>query len=162
MKATTFSSFAFLLLAFPCRIMAQAPANDHFASALVLAGATASATGNNTNATLESGEVNPAGEGGASVWFSWTAPSTGWHTVHTSSNNPANGLDTVIALFAGGSTVSNTVMLGHNDESARFPGDYPSAVYPGEFGPSRLVFQATAGTTYRIAVHGSSSATGPF
>jgi hypothetical protein len=162
MKMATPFLLALLLLAIPCRIQAQAPANDDFASARILTGATVSTTGDNTDATLETGEVDPEGIGGASVWFSWTAPATGWHTVHTSSTTPGNGLDTVIALFTGGTSASNAVMLGHNDESVRFPGDFPSAVYPDEFGPSRLVFQAIAGTTYRIAVHGFFGSTGAF
>lgn len=162
MRTRPLPALALALLAFTCRIQAQAPANDGFANAQVIAGASASTNGNNTLATLESGEVNPGGQGGASVWFGWTAPASGWHTVHTSSNNPANGLDTVIALYAGGTTVANTAMLGHNNTSTRFPADFPPAVYPGGTGPSRLVFEATAGTTYRIAVHGYSGATGPF
>jgi hypothetical protein len=162
MRTRSLPALALALLAFSSRILAQAPANDGFASAQILAGPSATATGNNTLATLEAGEVNPGGQGGASVWFTWTAPASGWHTVHTSSNNPANGLDTVIALYAGGTTVSNTAMLGHNNTSTRFPADFPPAVYPGGTGPSRLVFEATAGITYRIAVHGYSGTTGPF
>lgn len=160
MKELMLSMFALAFFGFSCRMMAQAPANDGFTGAQVLVGA--SASGNNTHATLEAGEVNPGGQGGASVWFAWTAPASGWHTIHTSSNNPANGLDTVIVLYEGGTTAANAVMLGHNDASVRFPGDFPPSVYPGQTEPSRMVFQAAAGTTYRIAVHGKSGATGPF
>lgn len=162
MRTRSLPALALALLAFSSRTLAQAPPNDGFASAQVLAGASATASGNNTLATLEAGEINPGGQGGASVWFAWTAPASGWHTVHTSSNSPANGLDTVIALYAGGTTVANTAMLGHNNTSTRFPADFPFSVYPSGTGPSRLVFEATAGTTYRIAVHGNSGATGPF
>lgn len=162
MKTLPLPASMLALLASCLPLMAQAPANDGFASAQVLAGASASATGNNNLATLESGEVNPLGQGGASVWYAWTAPASGWQTIHTSSNNPANGLNTVIVLSEGGTTAANTVMMGHNDTSVRFPGDFPPSVYVGQTGPSRLVFQANAGTTYRIAVHGYAGATGPF
>lgn len=162
MRTRSLPALALALLAFTSHTLAQAPANDGFASAQVLTGASATASGNNTLATLEPGEVNPGSEGGASVWFAWTAPASGWHTVHTSSNIPANGLDTVIALFAGGTTIADTAMLGHNNTSTRFPADFPPTVYPSGTGPSRLVFETTAGTTYRIAVHGNSGATGPF
>ena len=162
MKTHPIRAVALALLACSASVFGQAPANDGFASAQVLAGASASATGNNTNATLEGGEVNPGSDGGASVWFAWTAPASGWHTIHTSSEIPANGLDTLIVLYEGGTTAANAVMLGHNDASVRFPDDFPPSVYTGQTGPSRLVFQAAAGTTYRIAVHGKSGATGPF
>lgn len=162
MKTHPIRAVALALLTCSQSVFGQAPANDGFASAQVLAGASVSATGDNTNATLEGGEVNPGDDGGASVWFAWTAPASGWHTIHTSSNIPANGLDTLIVLYEGGTTTANAVMLGHNDASVRFPGDFPPSVYTGQTGPSRLVFQAAAGTTYRIAVHGKSGATGPF
>ena len=49
------------------------PANNDFADAQALAGADATATGTNVDATKESGEPEHAGEvGGKSVWYSWT------------------------------------------------------------------------------------------
>ena len=49
------------------------PANNDFADAQALAGADATATGTNVDATKESGEPDLAGEvGGKSVWYSWT------------------------------------------------------------------------------------------
>jgi PASTA domain-containing protein len=75
---------------FPLRIEATpAPPNDDFADAQALAGNIseepgggrfyiASTEGYNWNATTESGEPAPAGhQGGASVWYDWSAPASG-------------------------------------------------------------------------------------
>jgi hypothetical protein len=165
MKRSSYPSFGVLIACiaawFPLLAVAS-PANDAFANAQILAGATVDITGDNTAATLEAGEINPASDGGASVWYSWTAPATGWVTIHTSSNTPGNGLDTILALFSDGATINTAAMLGHNNESLRFMTDFPESVYPDSVGPSRMVFKATIGNTYKIAVHGSNGATGPF
>lgn len=118
MKRALLQSIRFLigsLLAVASPALLAVPANDAFTNAQVLTGATVDITGNNATATLESGEINPASQGGASVWYSWTAPSTGWFTIHTSSNIPANGLNTVLAVFSNGAAVASAGMLGHND-----------------------------------------------
>jgi hypothetical protein len=151
--------------------LAAAPVNDNFASRVNLGNtATINTTGNNTGATLEAGEVNPGGYGGASVWYQWTAPSTGWVTLHTVAGSAANGLDTVLALYSGTGTggLASVQMLGFNDESIRSgwsgysPHDFPVAIYPDDTGPSRLVFYATAGQVCQIAVHGWDVAVGAF
>lgn len=129
------------------------PANDNFSARTILSGtAVVDVTGDNTEATLEGGEVDPGDSGGASVWYEWMAPASGWVTIHTSAVTAGNGLDTVLAVFTG-SSLGSLQMLGHNDESHRGT-DFSMAIYPEGFGPSRLVFQATAGTVYQIAVHG--------
>ena len=143
-------------------LVASPPVNDNYADAQVISGSAIDVTGDNTEGTWEGSETNPGAYGGASVWYSWTAPATGWYTVHTSSTNPTNHLDTVLALFADGASVAAAVMLGHNDESVRWQEDFPIAVYPNSIGPSRLVFKATAGNVYRLAVHGYLGATGTF
>ena len=163
----------FVALHFP---VAAAPPNDNFATRINLGNAaTVNTTGNNTGATLGAGEINPGDVGGASVWYQWTAPVTGWVTIHTVAAAAANDLNTVIALYSGDGSggLASLQMLGFNDESMRYPGngypgegDYPAAIYPGGSGPSRLVFQATAGQVYQIAVHGyddgSGAVEGPF
>ncbi len=164
MKTTRFFRLIAVLgfaLAASLPVRATAPANDNYADAQSISGSTVNTTGNNTDATLQVGETNPGGYGGASVWFSWTAPSTGWFTIHTSATYPGNGLDTVLALFADGADVASAAMLGHNEESVR-GSDYPVGVYPDGYGPSRLVFKATSGTVYKIAVHGYDGLSGPF
>src|SRR2546427_606877 len=60
------------------------PANDMFANAQAIGGSSGSATGSNVGATKEAGEPSHAGNpGGASVWYSWTAPSAGQPTIQT-------------------------------------------------------------------------------
>ena len=67
---------AVLLIGVPAWSFRQAaPANDNFANAIVLTGNTLTTSGSNVAATKEAGEPNHAGNsGGASVWWSWTAP----------------------------------------------------------------------------------------
>lgn len=132
-----------------------APANDHYASRINLGNAaTVSTTGTNVDATMEAGEDDFGGVAGASVWYEWTAPTTGWVTVSTYGSE----LDTVIGIYTGGATIASLTRGGFND------GDF--LIYNGGFGyptefdpdagnhPSRLYFMAQAGTTYKIAVCG--------
>jgi hypothetical protein len=61
------------------------PPNDNFTNRLSLVGASASATGNNSGASKETGEPNHAGySGGRSVWWTWTAPANGTFRVTVS------------------------------------------------------------------------------
>lgn len=59
--------------------LASAPVNDNFANATVLSGTNPGASGTLTDSTLESGEYSWLGMGleQGSVWYRWTAPSTG-------------------------------------------------------------------------------------
>src|SRR5216683_3144511 len=63
------------------------PANNNYTNALVITNASGTLTGTNFGATLEPGEAaaeaNCGNFGGASVWFSWTAPSSGPVTFNT-------------------------------------------------------------------------------
>ncbi|MFZ4768411.1 MAG: hypothetical protein ACOYMN_25980, partial [Roseimicrobium sp.] len=119
--------------------------SDSFSSRINLgSAATVNTAGGNTDATLEPGENTFGDLSGASVWYQWTAPATGWVTIHTAGSE----LDTVLGIFTG-ATLAGLSELGHNDESAR-GSDYS----PSSTNPSRLVFEAQAGTTYQIAVHG--------
>ena len=54
-----------------------APTNDDFAAASVLSGDTGTVSGDNYSATLEPGEPEHGPGGSASIWYRWTAPSTG-------------------------------------------------------------------------------------
>jgi hypothetical protein len=57
---------------------AEPPANDDFANAEPLSGASTSASGSNVDATFQSGEVPPSFEGTThSVWYRWQAPHGG-------------------------------------------------------------------------------------
>jgi hypothetical protein len=118
-----------------------APANDDFADAQAvtaesLEGGTfhrVDVRGFNWNATKEFGEPAHAGDqGGASVWYSWTAPASGEASVVVVSG----ALEAVLGVYTGTS-------LG-----ALTPVGAPTSI-SGE-----VDVQVTAGTTYRIAVDG--------
>jgi len=60
------------------------PINDYFANATVLTGSSLTVTGSNSNASKEQGEPNHGGNtGGRSVWYTWTAPTSGTVTIDT-------------------------------------------------------------------------------
>jgi hypothetical protein len=64
-----------------------AAANNNFASATNLGSGLNVPTSSNTfKSTLETSEKNPFAVGGT-VWFRWTAPSTGWFTVSAESDD---------------------------------------------------------------------------
>jgi hypothetical protein len=111
--------------------LGPAPPNDDFASAFPLEGPAASATSDTTRATREAGEPGQGSIGGASVWFTWKAPSTG--AVLLSSQGSAVGANT--SVYTGGSV-----------DRLR------SVTYAYSQSKPRAVFRAEEGVTYRIAV----------
>ena len=121
-----------------------APENDNFANPEVVASGDAILFGNNENATKETGEFNHAGNaGGASVWYSWTAPNTGTTTITTAGSN----FDTLLAIYTG-TVIDALTVVADNDDSA-FGGTH-----------SQLSFASTGGTTYLFAVDGYAGSTG--
>jgi hypothetical protein len=120
------------------------PANDNFASASGVAGTSWTRTGSSVNATAETGEPSHAGQApGFSIWYSWTAPSSGAATISTA----GSGFDTVLAVYTG-NTVGALTPVAANDNPAN--GGTAAAVS----------FQAVAGATYRIAVDGKGGTSG--
>jgi len=120
------------------------PANDAFANAQLLSGSSGTVSGNSVGATKESGEPNHAGNaGGASIWYRWTAPSSGTVQFHTN----GSGFDTLLAAYTGGA-VNALSHVASNDD------------YPGYGVRSRIVSKVTSGTIYRIAVDGYGGASG--
>ena len=76
----------------------NAPNNDNFAAAQVIASSSGTTSGNNTLATKETGEPDHAGNpGGKSVWYAWTAPSSGTWTFDTI----GSAFDTLLAVYTG-------------------------------------------------------------
>jgi hypothetical protein len=121
------------------------PINDNFANRIALSGTSVTVTGSNSNATKEAGEPNHGGNaGGRSVWYTWTAPSSGTVTIDTHSSN----FDTLLGVYTGNS-VSSLTTIAEND-------DDPS----GGTTTSRVTFAVTAGTVYQIAVDGYGGAAG--
>jgi hypothetical protein len=125
------------------------PANDPFDGAQNLGGGTAaSVNGTNVNATKEGGEPNHAdNNGGASVWFRWTAPSNGQTTISLC----ASGFDTLLGVYTGGAVTGLSPVASNDDTFGGVCGSTRSAVS----------FSAVGGTIYRIAVDGYDGATGP-
>jgi hypothetical protein len=114
---------------------AAAPDNDDFANAEPLSGRSAFVSQSNVDATKEQGEPDHAGEaGGASIWFTWTAPAAGRTTLSTCSSD----VETVLAVYTG-AAVDNLVEV---------------AAIDGCTAHTEVFFQAAAGTQYRIAVDG--------
>ncbi len=117
------------------------PANDGFAQATILNGATGSVAATTIGATRETGEPKHAGvTGAASVWFTWSAPANGSVTIDTL----GSPFDTLLAAYTGSSVAALTAVKSNNNVS--------STVLQ-----SRIAFAATAGTTYRIAVDGAAA-----
>src|SRR5262249_5140562 len=115
------------------------PPNDAFASAQAISGSSGSVSGNNFNATKQSGEPNHAGNaGGSSVWYNWTAPSTSPVTFDTAKSS----FDTLLAVYTGSSVGGLTQIAANNDISTNNA-------------RSRLTFTPVSGTVYHIAVDGA-------
>lgn len=120
---------------------AEPPPNDDFEAAQALTTGVA-AVGSNVEASAQLGE--PVHSTGAStnrsVWFTWTAPSTGLARVSSCGSD----FDTVVAVY-GGTTLSGiyATRLANNDSGCGSP-TYAAVVY----------LRVQAGTTYRIALDG--------
>ena len=124
----------------------QRPANDDFANAQSISGTTVSVSGTTQSATREDpGEPdhytsNPADAdlwvGDHSVWYRWTAPTSGSTTIDTCTAN----IDSILAVYTGTALTSLSRVADNNND---FCG--------GGWG-SKVTFNATAGTTYNIAV----------
>ena len=106
------------------------PVNDRYASATALTGGTVNAVGSNMMATMEANEFNPTQGGGASVWWTWVAPTTEHYAINTSGSD----FDTILIIFDGQNLVA------WNDDADNMT--------------SLVRFKATAGTRYHISVQG--------
>ncbi|WP_157772497.1 matrixin family metalloprotease [Lacunisphaera limnophila] len=127
-----------------------APANDNFSNAIVLRlgnTRTLAVKGYNTNATKETGEPSHADDGGTnpkpnpggrSVWWRWTSPAAGGVTLDTRGSY----FDSLLGVYTGTSLGSLTRIASSDD------------INPGVVQASTVTFNATAGTTYQIAVDG--------
>ncbi|NEQ77198.1 MAG: S8 family serine peptidase [Okeania sp. SIO2C9] len=116
--------------------------NDDFANSATLNGTSDNATASTINASIEFGEPFHAGnDGGHSLWWNWTAPSSGLVTIDTFGSD----FDTILAAYTG-SSVSSLTEIASNDDSSSLQ--------------SQIAFQAVAGTNYQIAVDGFDGAAG--
>ena len=120
------------------------PANDRFANRAVLTSNAAAAVGFNLFASREPGEPNHAGNvGGHSLWWTWTAPTSGVTTVTTLGST----FDTLLAIYTNATLASLSLVASNDDDP--FGGT-----------ASRLTFNAIAGRSYQIAVDGKNGAFG--
>jgi hypothetical protein len=120
----------------------SAPRNDAFARRTALKGSIVDTTGHNNQATLENGE--PSADGGSSVWWTWTAPTSGRVTITTAGSS----FDTILSVYTGDSLSNLTRVARNDDDSAR------------DVRTSRVVFNAQKGVAYAIAVDGYNGASG--
>ena len=146
----------------PASTALAAPPNDDFANALVLRGTPDrdgdiydGDLGTTVGATKEAGEPNHAGNGGgASLWYSWTPNRNGAVEIETCDVDTK--FDTLLAVYTKSGPVppfSNLTPVASNNNWNNSECDPPD---------SRVKFDASAGTTYYIALDGSGGATGPF
>jgi len=114
----------------------EAPANDDFADAATIQLGSGGVSAPNFGATKEPGEPAHEGdEGGASVWFKFTAPRSGGALLQVS-GGPV-GHESLIAVYTGTSVGALTAV--------------PATEM---WGGSALAFPVAAGVTYRIAIDG--------
>ncbi|MCX6874983.1 MAG: M6 family metalloprotease domain-containing protein [Verrucomicrobia bacterium] len=121
------------------------PGNDMFSGATVISNASSpvTVTGTNNGATAQTGEPPHAGNGPtASVWWKWTAPSTGTLQVSTTGST----FDTVLGVYTGSAVTALTVRASNDDT--------------GGMRTSEVSLAVTGGTTYFIAVDGYYGVTG--
>jgi hypothetical protein len=124
------------------------PPNDAFAAAQELSGPSGSASGTTLGATNEPGEPTHVPDaGGASIWFSWTAPASRTAVFSTCGSS----FDTVLAVYSG-TSLGSLAAVTRNDDVLTC-GDRTSD-------RSTVRFAAVAGTTYRLAVDGYEGAVG--
>lgn len=134
--------FFLLFLLGACSAWAAPPTNDNFESAGVLAGFPVNTTGSNIEATLQGGEPDESGgDGNSSVWWRWTAPSSGWIEIHTFGSD----VDTLLSVYTG-SALDTLSLIAFNDDSTS--------------AQSRVRFEAAAGELYSIQVSGFLNNTG--
>ncbi len=119
------------------------PTNDAFAAAITISGLQGSTNGSTVRATGETSEPTHAGNTATkSIWYKWTAPTNGSVVLDTI----GSASDNALAAYTG-SSVSGLTLVASDHGSA------------GIFA-SRIVFTATSGTTYSIAVDGFGTAQG--
>lgn len=118
------------------------PQNDNFLNTQAISGGNATINGTTLAATREAGEPDHSTDtdgaswlGDHSVWYRWTAPFTGPVEMNTCTTN----IDSILAVYTGSSLGALSRVVDNNNAC------------PSGWG-SKVTFNATNGTTYRIAV----------
>jgi outer membrane protein assembly factor BamB len=121
------------------------PPNDNFAHAQVLTGPSALVTANNAGAGRESAEPRILGhDGGRSLWYKWTAPTT--QTFHVAVDSA--DLDPLAAVYTG-SSLGGLTLVAASDNA--YTEANPDSTVTTETS-AVCTFAATAGTTYYFTV----------
>ena len=123
---------------FTLKVSYNAPANDNFSGAQTISGVNVLTPGHNLVATRQTGEpdhlpLNDSALGLNSVWYNWTAPSSGTATFNACDND----FIAAVAAYTGGAVGSLSQVASSNNGCG-------------------VNFEATAATTYRIVVAGAS------
>ena len=138
-----------LVMALPTAALAQepaSPANDAFSSPANVTSGGGPHNGTNVGATKEPDEPDHAGNvGGASVWFSWNVPTAGTWEISTEGST----FDTLLAVYAGDS-LESLAEIASNDDAG------------GGSTTSRVIVDADAGSSFRIAIDGFNGAQGDY
>lgn len=130
---------------YDCSNYPDLPTNDYFDQPTISSGGSWKAHGNNYCTDVEPGEPEHGGEeDSASVWFTWTAPVSGWYRLITEGSL----FDTVLGVYTG-TAVNSLSLMGQSNNVA-------GGLW------SEVIFQAQAATAYQMAVGGWSGATGIF
>jgi len=120
------------------------PSNDRFENRVVLAIGSTTTTGNNRNASMQTGEPtgNPTTAGGQTTWWEWNAGATGPVTITT----VGSSFDTTLAVYSGFGTLESLGLIASNDDATGIT--------------SSVTFNANLGGVYYIQVDGSRGAEG--
>lgn len=136
MKTKLWCLSAFLCLAIPATLFAAPPDNDSFDTPALVTGFPATASGSNVDATMEDGEPEDWFDAQASVWFRWTAPTSGFVQIDTLESD----FNTILAVWTN-NIPTNRSLIAYNDTF-------------GEANQSAVFIPAVSGVTYQIAVYG--------
>ena len=119
--------------------IAQRPANDDFANALQLSGATFTTNATSLGASKENAEpqLQPTAPGSASIWWQWTPPTNGSYVVSTIGTT----FDSLLGVYTGNSLNTLVQVLRANDTSSNVN--------------EIASFEANTNTTYFITVDGN-------
>lgn len=129
------------------------PPGDDFVSAIAIAGFSGSINGSNVGASTEAGEpptstVDLGNGPNNTVWYRWTAPSSGTATFDLCANP---NYDTMLAVYLG-SSLGSLARVTDDDDTFGC----------GNNRQSKVTFAAGSGSTYQIQVDGFVGGTGTF
>jgi hypothetical protein len=122
-----------------------APTNDDFANATAVTDASFPLAGDNSNATMEAGEVTHNDLGTTvrgTVWYQWTPTNSGLYRVN--GGDALTGVDHIISVYSGTTLASLTRLSTSNNQAA----------VTANANAANLV-SVTAGTAYYIQVDGN-------